>query len=97
MSVFDVLREKLEEEPIADIQQGSDYLIQGNAITKRRVIEIFNQVEQEFAPKTNADRIRSMSDEELAKFLSCTEKNLEIRIGLTRGILDWLEQEVVDD
>lgn len=48
-------------------------------------------------PFSNADRIRSMSDEELAKFLSCTEKNLEIRIGLTRGILDWLKQEVVND
>ena len=31
-----------------------------------KLIELVNQVEQEFAPKTNADRIRSMTDEELA-------------------------------
>lgn len=94
MSVFDVLREKLDEnsqtiEPL--------YNMPVNVIGLNVAIDIVNQVEQEFTPKTNADRIRSMSDEELAKFLSCTEKNLEIRIGLTRGILDWLKQEVVDD
>ena len=106
MNVFDVLREKLKEK--SELYRREEEIQKSNpcyqigvygfkATGYEDAIEIVNQVEQEFTPKTNADRIRSMSDEELAKFLSCTEKNLEIRIGLTRGILDWLKQEVVDD
>ena len=42
-------------------------------------------------PKTNADRIRSMSDEELAKFLT---KKMYARIaGDWKKWLDWLQQE----
>lgn len=42
-------------------------------------------------PKTNADRIRSMSDEELAKFLT---KKMYARIaGDWKKWLDWLRQE----
>ena len=56
MNVFDVLREKLE--------QASKTMMP--VIPTADAIEIVNQVEQEFTPKTNADRIRAMSDEELA-------------------------------
>ena len=43
--------------------------------------------------KTNADRIRSMSDEELVDFI--LEVGGNIRAGLTPdgGWLNWLEQE----
>ena len=34
-----------------------------------------------FNQKTNADRIRAMSDEELAKFLESTHTNMAIKLG----------------
>ena len=46
---------------------------------------------------TNADRIRSMTDEELAEFILKVGGN--IRAGLTPdgGWLNWLEQEAEDE
>ena len=41
-----------------------------------------------FSPKTNADRIRSMSDKELARFISLDDEHDY------DGILRWLQQEV---
>ena len=43
-----------------------------------------------YKPQTNADRIRQMSDEELADFMSNCEPCCE------SGWLDWLKQEVKD-
>ena len=57
-----------------------------------------------YKPMTNADRIRSMSDEELAEFVIgvlCYTKlpYMEIREKALRDneLIDWLEQEVKDD
>ena len=44
-----------------------------------------------FIPKTNSDRIRAMTDEELAEWLEVWG-NFE-----TGYALDWLKQEVSDD
>ena len=43
-------------------------------------------------PKTNADRIRSMTDEELAKFISMQiiDRNIGVPI---EAWLDWLKKE----
>lgn len=49
-------------------------------------------------PQTNADRIRAMTGEELAKFLesvtiaSCVEPSRNCRASCTDCILDWLQQ-----
>lgn len=55
---------------------------------------------------TNADKIRQMTDEELASILcgqctccayqitDCTEKQY---VGCEDGVLEWLKQEVLDD
>jgi hypothetical protein len=57
----------------------------------------------EFEPQTNADRIRSMSDEELAEFFArrspcnyyCNYKDIScMGIGCKQGILEWLKSEV---
>lgn len=40
----------------------------------------FNRQVQ-FQPATNADRIRAMSDEELAEFLESTHSNMAIKLG----------------
>ena len=44
---------------------------------------------------TNADRIRAMSDEELADFLYETEvQYIPIDLSVENNWLDWLKQEV---
>ena len=55
----------------------------------------------EFLPKTNADRIRSMADEELAKFIIGTlcyiePPYMEVREKALRDneLLEWLKEEV---
>ena len=47
------------------------------------------------AKQTNADRIRSMTDEELAEFLEKTQKEAWLMCTLSKkGWLDWLKEEV---
>lgn len=50
-------------------------------------------------PKTNADRLRSMTDEELARFLgvsdACPPSNPECEHECYLCWLDWLREEVV--
>lgn len=46
---IDKLIERFEEEATTGtVQAGSDYIIQGNAIPKKRVIEIVNQLAEEY-------------------------------------------------
>lgn len=59
-------------------------------------------------PITNADRIRAMSDEELASFMmypvckytgckgDCTEKNIGVA-GCCKNILNWLQQPAKEE
>lgn len=45
-------------------------------------------------PQTNADRIRAMSDEELAKHLCCPWKECKnMNLECDKCLLDWLRQE----
>lgn len=48
----------------------------------------------EAKPQTNADRIRAMSDEELADFLN--EKMIAAVVLGWESWLDWLKQEAVE-
>ena len=48
------------------------------------------------AKQTNADRIRNMSDEELAKFVTMVHGNGLLGTRPTNGWLDWLRQESAD-
>ena len=49
----------------------------------------FLMSDETVTPKTNADRIRSMTDEELARFMSKVETNGRV-FGL-KGIASWLK------
>ena len=49
----------------------------------------------DLAPMTHAQKIRSMSDEELAKFLS--QVGYDHRWGLKEYALDWLQQPAEED
>ena len=112
MNVFDVLREKLgkckdSHLRLADDTKEMTELQFAGCYTN--AIEIVNQVEQEFTPKTNADRIRAMTDEELAEFIandcleiadeicgSCTQETTE-KCGsgcCVEHIVSWLGKEV---
>ena len=44
-------------------------------------------------PKTNADRIRSMTDEELAKFISGKARGFGEEYEGYMSALDWLKEE----
>ena len=47
-------------------------------------------------PFTNADRIRAMTDEELAEWLCDIAGWLPMYEGKMHPILDWLKQEEID-
>lgn len=53
-----------------------------------------------FAQKTNADRIRAMTDEELAEFLGKTkafcDRNYDPSEEFAEEFLIWLKQEAID-
>ena len=49
-----------------------------------------------FKPKSNADRIRAMTDEELAEWLCDIAGWLPMYEGKMHPILDWLKQEAID-
>ena len=54
---------------------------------------------QYFCEKTNADRIRSMSDEELKKFICSMFKCefCDFELGERCGLLNWLQMPAEDD
>ena len=48
-------------------------------------------------PKTNGDRIRSMTDEEMEKHLCCPWKECKnMNLECDKCLLDWLKQEAVE-
>ena len=63
-------------------------------------------VKDHYKPRSNADRIRSMSDEELAEFLtdhhrypckycgSCWADSESDEMGCGKGLIQWLKSEV---
>lgn len=56
-------------------------------------ISIVNELTEEYKPKTQADRIRSMSDEELAELFTKLAWNSEVQTTPLK-YLDWLQSEV---
>ena len=59
------------------------------------VCEAINAI-NELSRPTNADRIRSMTDEELAEWLCDIAGWLPMYEGKMHPILDWLKQEVTE-
>lgn len=66
-----------------------------------KVQNIVNQLAEEYKPKTNADKIRSMTDEELAEFLNdfdicphCEYQDVSCgAIDCKEMFLKWLQSE----
>ena len=90
--VFEKIRTKITEEkepirPITDYVFGSIGLgmVEEKNRTIDEIISIVSEVEAEYATRTNADRIRSMSDGELAHFLTDFKNNFD------GSIYEWLK------
>ncbi len=56
--------------------------------------ECIHNATDKFAPQTNADRIRNMTDEELAEYLSELIRNASDYITGEGNWLQWLKSEV---
>ena len=65
------------------------------AISALRQQEHFREVTKKVEPLTNAQKIRAMSEEELAEFLFQVGYNH--RWGLKEYALEWLQQPVEED
>lgn len=109
---FEKIRKRIvklygETPPIAIINPRIEDVKESNAYLK--CLEIVSEVEAEFGkdinvlgnPKTNADHIRAMTDEELAKFLCeqgfCVDERcprLWDETNCVECIMEWLKSEV---
>ena len=55
--------------------------------------DFYEEVREKYIHRTNADRIRSMTDEKLAEWLCDIAGWLPMYEGKMHPILDWLKQE----
>lgn len=66
-------------------------------------LAICREHEEAKQPKSNGDRIRQMTDEELARFLRNFDMCIACQVECTKeypcnkGIMEWLKQEVSED
>ena len=87
----------------------SDVILQLDDMPTLTPGKFYPYIERPFVPPvTNADRIRAMSDEELASFMmypvckytgckgDCTEKNIGVT-GCRKKILNWLQQPAKEE
>ena len=102
---IDKLIGKLEEH--RSLHNANDCLNIVIYATYNYAIKIVNQLAEEYKPKSNADKIRNMSDEELAEFLPVvfdsmcnpTDRCREVVVNhgectkTTEGALRWLQSE----
>lgn len=63
--------------------------------TMKRLVWFDSEGNEVDPPKTNADMIRSMTDEELVDIICCQYKECKDLYGeCNKCLLDWLKQEV---
>ena len=66
-----------------------------NYISKEEVVKIVNELTEEYKPKTQADKIRAMSDEELAELFTKLAWNSEVQTTPLLHALREMEQEAL--
>lgn len=62
-----------------------------------RALRIVNELAEEYKPKTQADKIMVMSDEELAQFLVNFKNTFGEEYEGKMSCLDWLKSEIEVD
>ena len=90
---IDKLIERLEEIKTyyaEDFSQG--YSCEVGCVERYEVEKIINELTEEYKPKTQADKIRSMSDEELAELFTKLAWNSEVQTTPLK-YLNWLQSE----
>ena len=65
--------------------------------TEKEVEILMQKVSETGNPRTNADRIRSMSDEELAKYLVNFKNTFGEEYEGEISCLEWLQSEVEEE
>lgn len=93
---IDKLIERLEKEKIIAFKTYRAFDMNtdlGRMFGIEKSIEIINELAEEYKPKTQADKIRSMSDEELAELFTKLAWNSEVQTTPLK-YLDWLQSEV---
>jgi len=104
MKFPETIQEFLEQYKIVDTEQV--YTNGAKLIPIFRVLQWYDAHITPAKPQTNGDRIRSMTDIELAKWLCgihgtcaswCPIGNDCDGDECDKGLLDWLKQEVTDD
>jgi len=95
---IDRLIERLEEESYEINLDGYIASTQKRIIEMADVNKIINELAEEYKPRTNADKIRAMTDEELAEVIfncpiteSCIHWNDEVHCQ--QCIREWLQSE----
>ena len=92
---IDNLIERLEKEKIIVLKTYMAFNMNtdlGRMFGIEKSIEITNELAEEYKPKTQADKIRSMSDEELAELFAKLAWNSEVQTTPLK-YLDWLQSE----
>ena len=93
---IDKLIERLEKEKIISFKTYRAFDMNtdlGRMFGIEKSIEIINELKEEYRPKTQADKIRLMSDEELAELFTKLAWNSEVQTTPLK-YLDWLQSEV---
>ena len=76
-----------------DFSQG--YSCEVGCVERHEVEKIINELAEEYKPKTQADKIRLMSDEELAEFFSERDKiPNRYKCKEIEDWIKWLQSEV---
>ena len=89
---IDKLIERLEEIKTyyaEDFSQG--YSCEVGCVERYEVEKIINELTEEYKPKTQADKIRSMSDEELADYIIFIGANIEEKIPYCKSTTQCTE------
>ena len=92
---IDKLIDRLEKEKIIAFKTYRAFDMNtdlGRMFGIEKSIEITNELAEEYKPKTQADKIRSMSDEELAELFAKLAWNSEVQTTPLK-YLDWLQSE----
>jgi hypothetical protein len=101
MNRADIFRSKSNEElarlacqePRMPCPKGKQEAICSNTDCYECFLNYLNEEVEEITPKTNADRIRSMTDEELARFLGDEPPYF----STYEKYLDWLKQPAKEE
>ena len=95
---------RLEEKPVPSIGVGKDYIINGNAIPKKRVVEIVNELAEEYSKDKDWETTRRFLDEKyFSKIRELSEKynhpceDIPIDFVWVFGLIEKIEGQLAEE